>query len=71
MTLPADGLVAALRVTNVCEGGAEDAARVAAAWLADHLDTLAETGYVLAMTGSGTAWYRDAAAAVRAAGGVE
>ncbi len=41
------------------------AARAAAAWLADHLDTLAETGQV--DHGS----FRLAAAEIRAAGGVE
>ncbi len=65
MSRSADGLVAALRVTNVSEGGAEAAARVASAWLADHLDALAETGEV--DHGS----FRLAAAEVRAAGGVE
>ncbi len=65
MSRPADGLVAWLRVTNVTEGGAEAAARVASEWLAEHLDALAETGK--ADHGS----FRLAAAEVRAAGGVE
>ncbi len=65
MSRPAEGLVAALYHGVLYRQDQEIAARVASAWLADHLDALAETDKV--DRGS----FRLAAAEVRAAGGVE
>ncbi len=64
MNRPADGFYFALRDIVICDGSPVEAARAAAAWMADHLDALAEIGAV--DRGS----FRLAAAEVRAAGGV-
>ncbi len=68
MTRSADGLLAALKDADFVNAyDREHAARVVSRWLADHLDALAESG----RHGRYDAWrWREAAAEIRAAGGV-
>ncbi len=72
MSRPADGLMAALESAGFLDPNDQaHAARVMAAWVADHLDALAEGSAPDEFDRNAVRGWRAASAEVRAVGGVE